>query len=121
MNYDISATLAFLPQTALVILTVALIFLEVRTYLEYRTEGNTPGPDPVHSGFLPPPGDGYEHYIDSYTVVYLLKRGRNRYRVYLVKGQDPNAKVRRDKYGRYFKIHAPDPAAAERIAENAFA
>lgn len=121
MNYDISTTLEYFPQAALVILAILLVFLEVRTFLEYRTEGNTPGPGPGHNRFLPPSGDGYEHYIDSGTIVYLLKRGRNRYRVYLVKGRDPNAKLRRDKYGRYFKIHASDPAAAERIAENAFA
>ena len=121
MNYDISTTLEYFPKAALVILAILLVFLEVRTFLEYRTEGNTSRPDPGHNGFLPPPGDGYEHYIDSNTIIYLQERGRKDYRVYLVKGRDPNAKLRRDKYGRYFKIHASDPAVAERIAENAFA
>ena len=120
MTYDITATLAFLPQTALVILTIALVFLEVRTYLEYRTEENTLRPGTAHTGFLPPRGKGYEHFIDCDTIVYLLEKGRKSYRVYLVKGRNPAAKVRKDKYGRYFKIHAADAAAAERIAENAF-
>lgn len=121
MTYDINETLRILPQISWALLAFFLILSEIRVFREYRTVENTERPETGRDGFLPPPGNGYEHYINASTVVYILRKGFNQFRVYLVRGDTPNARLRQDKYGRYFKVRCPDEGRAERIAENLFA
>lgn len=121
MQYDIYSALEVLPKIAWALLAAVLVLQEIRCFREYLTERAVERPDSGSNGFTPPPGDGYQHYINASTVVYILPKGRNHYRIYLVQGDAPRAKLRTDRYGRYFKVSCPDEGRAEKIAENAFA
>ena len=120
-HYDIYSALDILPKVAWVLLFAVLILQEVRNFREFLTERSTELPEPGSNGFTPPPGEGYQHYINASTVVYIQPNGRHRYRIYLIRGDAPRAKLRADRYGRYFKVSAADEGQAEMITENAFA
>ena len=118
MYYSISRTLEIMPYISYAILTIFLILLEIRNWREHLTD--SPCAEPGRDGFIPPPGNGYEHYISSNAIVYLLRKSAKKYRVYLVRGETTKARIKCDRYGRYFKVTSDNPAAAERIAEKVF-
>lgn len=120
-HYDIYSALEILPHLSWGLLIAVLVLKEVQCFREFLTERSTERPEPGSDGFTPPPGDGYRHYINSSTIVYIQTKGRGHYRIYLVRGDAPRAKLRSDRYGRYFKVSCPDEGRAEKIAENAFA
>lgn len=120
-HYDIYTALEVLPQLSWGLLIAVLVLKEIQCFREFLTERSTERPEPGSDGFTPPPGEGYRYYINASTVVYIHPNGRSRYRIYLVRGDAPRAKLRSDRYGRYFKAACPDEGRAEKIAENAFA
>ena len=120
-HYDIYSALEILPRVAWGLLIAVLVLKEVQCFREFLTARSTERPEPGSDGFTPPPGEGYQHYINASTIVYIHPNGRSRYRIYLVRGDAPRAKLRSDRYGRYFKVSCPDEGRAEKIAENAFA
>ena len=118
MFNNIERTLAFFPYACLVLLVLALVFLEIKNRKEMLVD--RPCAEPGRGGFVPPSGDGYEYYVSRSTIVYILRKAKNRFRVYLIQGGTPNARMKHDKYGQYFTIHCENTSAAEKIIDNAF-
>ena len=115
MNYDIAATLEFLPYVAWVVLGVTLIILEIRAYQSsgQRAPGDT--------GFVPPRGDGYRYYVDSESVVYIHRRSANQFRIYVIEGRMPVTALRHDACGSYFTVYARDASLAEEQIDRLYA
>lgn len=118
MYYSISQTVDIMPYVSCIVLLILLLVLEIINRKENLVD--KPFTEPGRGGFLPPPGEGYEYYISADTIVYILHKSKRQYRIYLVKGNAPNAAIKHDRYGRYFKVLCDDFAAAERIIEKAF-
>lgn len=118
MFYDISRTLEALPYLSFIVLAAVLVLLEVRDYRERLTE--QPEPEPGRSGFVPPPGDGYEYFVTSGKICYILRKSKRICRVYVVQGQNPGINLKHDRYGQYFTVQAHDPATAEKIVDAVF-
>lgn len=118
MFYNIERTLEFLPYISWGILALALVLLEVKNVKEMLID--RPMADPGRGGFIPPSGDGYEYYVSRSTVVYIIQKAKNRFRIYLIQGDGPNAHMKRDKHGAYFTVRCEDTSTAEKIVDNAF-
>lgn len=118
MYYDIELTLEFFPYACIAILVVILVFFEIKNLKEMLID--RPNSDPGRGGFIPPSGDGYEYYVSSSTIVYILHKAKNRFRVYLIRGNTPNVHIKHNKYGRYFTVRCEDTGTAEKIVDNAF-
>lgn len=118
MFYNISRTLEIIPYFSWGILTVVLIFLEVKNFREQLSDGLSA--EPGRGGFVLPPGDGYEYYVSANSIVYILQKAKNRFRIYVVQGAYPNTKMKRDKYGAYFNVRCHDTGTAEKIVDTAF-
>lgn len=119
MYYDIEKTLEFLPYVSWGILAVTLLILEIKNFKEMLVD--RPSSEPGRGGFIPPPGgDGYEYYVSNATIVYILRKARKAFRVYIIKGSSPTARVKRDKHGEYFTVRCEDAGTAEKIIDNAF-
>ena len=116
MYYNISRTLEFLPYVCWFILVACLILFEVKNFKSMLAD--RPVPDNARDGFIPPHGDGYEYYAGG-NILYIVRKGPNRFRVYLVTGDGPNVKYKTDQYGRFFSVSAGDYATVEKIIENA--
>lgn len=118
MGYSISSALEALPYIFIGIIAIAFIALEVSSFRERLTCG--PSSEPGRGGFIPP-GDGYEYYVGSGTIVYILKKGSQSFRVYQINGQPPaNAKMRKDRVGTYFVVRARTAAEAEAVVDRAY-
>ena len=118
MFYNIERTLEFLPYISWGILVMVLVFLEIKNLKEMLIDG--PVAEPGRGGFIPPSGDGYEYYVSSSAIVYILQKAKNRFRVYLIQGDSPNTHMKHDKHGSYFTIRCEDTSAAEKIIDNTF-
>lgn len=118
MFYNIERTLDFLPCISWGILALTLVFLEVKNLKEMLID--RPQANPGRGGFIPPSGEGYEYYVSRSTIVYILQRAKNRFRIYLIQGESPNARMKRDKHGTYFTVRCEDTSTAEKIVDNAF-
>lgn len=116
MYYSIERLLSILPPLSWAIVLLTFLILEVKNYTESLREE----PEQERSGFTPPPGTGYEYYVQSGTIVYLLQKARNRFRVYVIQGETPNVPCRRDRFGRFFTISCGDNATAERMIDRAY-
>lgn len=92
--------------------------MEIKNYCEYITESSEV--EPRRNGFIPPPGEGYEYYVNSNDICYILKKTKNRFKIYVVRGNIPVAKLKRDKYGTYFNVRCRDAGAAEKIVDIAY-
>ena len=117
MYYNISRTLEVLPYVSWFILGASLIFFEVRNFKSMLSDRAVP--DSSRGGFVPPPGDGYEYYAGG-NILYIVRKGPNRFRVYIVTGEGPSAPLKTDRYGRFFSVSAGDNATVEKIIENAY-
>lgn len=115
MYYNISKTLEILPYVSWFLLGICLAFFEIRNYRTMLADRDIP--DPSRGGFIPPPGDGYEYYAGG-SVLYILRKGPGRFRVYVVTGNDPSVPLKKDRYGRYFSVSAGDGSAVEKIIED---
>ena len=118
MYYNIERTLEFFPYVCITILVAMLVIFEIKNLKEMLID--RPRSDPGRGGFIPPSGDGYEYYVSSATIVYILQKAKNRFRVYLIQGNTPNAHMRHDKHGKYFTVRCEDTGTAEKIIDNAF-
>lgn len=118
MYYSIERTLEFFPYACFVILGVMLLLFEIKNLKEMLID--RPRADPGRGGFIPPSGDGYEYYVSKSTIVYILQKAKNRFRVYLIQGGTPNAQMKHDKHGHYFTVRCEDTSTAEKIIDNAF-
>ncbi len=117
MYYNISKTLEILPYVSWFILAVNLIFFEVRNFRSMLAD--RAAPDSFRGGFVPPSGDGYEYYAGG-DILYILRKGPNRFRVYIVTGEGPAVPLKTDQYGKFFSVSAGDNATVEKIIENAY-
>lgn len=118
MFYNIERTLEYLPYISLGILGILLIFLEIKNFKEMLID--RPKSEPGRGGFLPPSGEGYEYYVSNSTIVYIFRKAKNRFRVYLIQGNSPNACMKKDKHGTYFTVRCEDTGTAEKVVDNAF-
>lgn len=118
MFYHISRTLEFLPYMAYAILGLVWVFMEVKCFRELQRE--KPGETAWREGFIPPPGEGYEYYVNANSICYIQQKAKNRFKIYIVQGDRPAAKLKQDKYGTYFNASCQDAAAAEKIVDVAF-
>lgn len=118
MFYNIEQTLKFLPCLSWGILALTLVLLEVKNAREMLID--RPVADPGRGGFIPPSGDGYEYYVSRSTIVYIIQKAKNRFRIYLIQGDGPNTRMKRDKHGVYFTVRCEDTSTAEKIVDNAF-
>ena len=116
--YNIEYTLSIMPYICITCLLTVLVVLEVRDALTRHSTKSAP----AIGGFIPPPGDGYEYFVSQNKILYIKKRTCSLYRVYLVRGNTENIKVRvrSDKYGNYISIHGQNSAAVEEILDNLF-
>lgn len=117
MYYNISRTLEFLPYVSWLVLAVCLILFEVRNFKSMLVDKTVS--DGARGGFIPPSGDGYEYYVGG-SILYIIRKGPNRFRVYVVTGEGPNVHYKTDRYGRFFSVSASDNATVEKIIENAY-
>lgn len=113
--YNISKTLEILPYMAYGLLGIIWIILEIKNFREQITE--EPIAEPGREGFIPPPDEGYEYYINSNNICYILQKAKNRFKVYVVRGESPAVKLKRDRYGMYFNARCQDAGAAEKIVD----
>ena len=60
------------------------------------------------------------HGISNSTIVYVLRKAKNRFRIYLIQGQSPAVNMKHDRYGNYFTIRCKDTGTAEKIVDKAF-
>lgn len=118
MFYNIERTLEFFPYASWAVLVITLLFFEVKNIREMLID--RPHSEPGRGGFIPPSGEGYEYYVSNSTIVYILQKAKNRFRVYLIQGSSPNAPMKHDKHGQYFTIRCEDTGTAEKIIDNAF-
>lgn len=65
-------------------------------------------------------GEGYEYYVNANSICYILQKAKNRFKIYIIQGDRPAAKLKQDKYGTYFNASCQDAAAAEKIVDVAF-
>ncbi|MCD8146019.1 MAG: hypothetical protein LUD84_01870 [Clostridiales bacterium] len=115
----IARSMQFLPYLSIAVLAIALVFLEVKAWKEQATE--QPEPEPGRDGFIAPPGDGYEYFVSGGNIVYILRKAKNRFRIYLMKTETtPSVKLKHDKWGQYFSARCGDAGTAEHIADDAF-
>ena len=117
MFYSISRTLEVLPYLSWLVLGIGLILLEVKNF--NGQVGDGPTPDPSRNGFIPPPGDGYEYYMKG-SILYIVRKGAKRFRVYIAKGDAPDVKMKQDRYGRYFSVRSAECSIVEKIIEKAY-
>ena len=117
MYYNISRTLEYLPYVSWTILAASLIFFEVKNFRTMLAD--RAGAEPGRGGFIPPPGDGYEYYAEG-SILYIVRKGPDRFRVYIVTGDGPNVAFKNDRYGRFFSVSASDSATVEKIIENIY-
>lgn len=118
MFYHISRTLEILSYMAYALLGIVWIIMEIKNYCETHREPD--GDTPWREGFIPPPGEGYEYYVNANSLCYILHKAKNRFKIYIIQGERPAAKLKRDKYGTYFNASCQDAAAAEKIVDVAF-
>lgn len=118
MYYSIERTLEFFPYVCFVILGVTLLLFEIKNAKEMLVD--KPRSDPGRGGFIPPSGEGYEYYVSNSTIVYIIQKAKNRFRIYLIQGNVPKVHMKHDKHGQYFTIHCEDSGTAEKIIDNAF-
>ena len=97
---------------------MVFLFLEVKNVKEQLRD--KPVPEPGRGSFIPPEGEGYEYYISNSTIVYVLRKAKNRFRIYLIQGQSPAVNMKHDRYGNYFTIRCKDTGTAEKIVDKAF-
>lgn len=114
--YNIEYTLSIMPHICIACLLTFLVILEVRDGLTRHSTKSAP----AIGGFSPPPGDGYEYFVSTNKILYIKKRTRTLYRVYLVRGDIKNMRIRSDKYGNYISIHGQNTAAVEQTLDNLF-
>lgn len=118
MFYHISRTLEILPYIAYALLGIVWITMEIKNYCDTHREPE--GDTPWREGFIPPPGEGYEYYVNANSLCYILHKAKNRFKIYIIQGEQPAAKLKRDKYGTYFNASCQNAAAAEKIVDVAF-
>lgn len=118
MFYHISRTLEILPYMAYTLLGIVWIITEIKNYRDTHREPL--GDTPWREGFIPPLGEGYEYYVNANSLCYILHKAKNRFRIYIIQGDRPAAKLKHDKYGTYFTASCQDAAAAEKIVDIAF-
>ena len=119
MYYDIERTLDFFPYVSCAILAATLLILEIKIFKEMLVD--RPSAEPGRAGFIPPSGgDGYEYYVSNTTIVYIFRKARKAFRIYIIKGPSPIAHMRRDKHGEYFTVRCEDTGTAEKIIDNTF-
>ena len=118
MFYNISRTLEVKPYISWSVLFIVWLFIEIKCYKEQLSD--EPQAEPGRENFILPPGDGYEYYVSSNCIVYILRKARNRFRVYVVQGEMPGVKIKKDQYGMYFNARCQDTGSAERIVDKAF-
>jgi hypothetical protein len=118
MFYNISKTLEILPYLSYIILVTTWIILEIKHFTEQLTDG--PMAEPGRGNFVPPPGEGYEYYVNSNSICYILSKAKYRYKIYVIRGEAPAAKLKKDKYGVYFNARCQDAGAAEKIVDVAY-
>lgn len=118
MIYHIEQTLEYLRYMSWGILLITLLFLEIKNFKEQLTDD--PSADSGRSGFIPPHGNGWEYYVSSSTIVYILKKAKNRFRVYLIQGEKPFTHLKHDHYGVYFTVRAEEAGTAEKIVDQLF-
>ena len=118
MYYNISRTLEYLPYVSWFILGAFLVFFEVKNFRSMLADRAVP--DRARGGFIPPPGDGYEYYAGG-SILYIVRKGPGRFRVYVATGDGPKVPLKSDRYGRFFSVSAGDSATVEKIIENAYA
>ena len=102
MFYNIERTLEFLPYVAWWILALTLVIFEVKNFKDMVID--RPKADPGRGGFIPPSGEGYEYDVSRSTIVYILQKAKNCFRVYLIQGDSPTVRVKHDKHGLYFTV-----------------
>ena len=56
----------------------------------------------------------------SNSIVYILRKARKCFRIYIVQGDNPGVKIKKDRYGKYFNARCQDTGSAERIVDKAF-
>ena len=119
MYYNIERTIEFLPYISWGILVIIFIFLEIRNKKEILTL--KPEAEASRGGFIPPSGNGYEYYVSSSMIVFIIQKAKNRFRVYFIQGDiSSNLPVKHDKYGKYVTISASDTGTVEKIIDNTF-
>jgi hypothetical protein len=77
-------------------------------------------PEAVRGLFIPPSGEGYQYFVGNGKVVYVFMKSRGLYRCYIVEGETPRVFMRRDRHGRYFTLHCPNTATAERLIDQVY-
>lgn len=118
MYYSIERTLEIFPYVCFFLLGVTLLFLEIKNIKEMVADRLDPNPG--RGGFIPPSEEGYEYYVSNTTIVYILQKAKNRFRVYMILGDSPGVHMRHDKYGKYFTVHCKDTGTAEKIIDKTF-
>ncbi|MDO4324664.1 MAG: hypothetical protein Q4E24_01300 [bacterium] len=118
MFYNISKTLESLPYIAYGLLGAVWMILEIKNFREQLSEG--PVTEPGRGGFILPPGEGYEYYVNSNSICYILQKARKKFKIYVIQGDSPAVKLKRDKYGTYFNARCQDAGAAEKIVDAAY-
>lgn len=118
MYYDISKTLQFAPYISFAVILIAWIIIEINCLKEQLNEKVML--EPIREGFIPPAGNGYEYYVNSDNVVYILQRHKKNFRIYVTQGNLPKAKMKHDRYGTYFDIRSEDSGTVERIIDSIY-
>lgn len=118
MFYNISRTLEIMPYLSYIILFIVWLCIETKCYKEQLSDD--PQPEPGRENFILPPGDGYEYYVSANSIVYILRKAKRRFRIYVIYGESPGVRMKKDKYGRYFNVRCQDAGSAERIIDKAF-
>lgn len=118
MFYNISKTLEILPYVAYGLLGTIWIILEVKNFREQLRE--TPAAEPGRGDFILPPGEGYEYYVNSNNICYILQKARKQFKIYVIQGEHPAVKLKQDRYGTYFNARCQNAGAAEKIVDAAY-
>ena len=119
MYYSITKTLEVMPYISFFAILIYWVILEIKCIKQQLNEKVTV--EPIRGNFIPPAGNGYEYYVNSKSVVYILQRYKKHFRIYVTEGEFPiNVKIKKDKHGQYFDIRSEDCATVERIIDSTY-
>lgn len=93
MFYNISRTLEIMPYISWSVLLIVWLFIENKCYKEQLSD--EPQTEPGRENFILPPGAGYEYYVSSNSIVYILRKARKCFRIYIVQGDNPGVKIKK--------------------------
>lgn len=120
--YHIQNTLNIFPYISYVVISICWVFLEIKAIKDQV--GEKEAADPGRGGFIPPNGkEGYEYFVSKSgppVLVYICKKTKDQYKVYVVQGNPPNVKMKHDRNGEYFNVHAQEGFAVEKIVDQVY-